>query len=101
MGYIFGWATRRSEPSSTDFAAILGIILGGTALNVINQIDCPEKLPLYLIGIAVGYVLYLVVLKSAFEAVRHHVERHGLQRMPLFPWTLSRPCCERCHRCEP
>jgi hypothetical protein len=92
IGYIFAWSTRRNEPNGSDVAGLLGIILGGTLLQIIDRLHCENGLALYLIGLAIGYVVYIALLKFNFPAVKHAYEAHGVQPSPLFPWIVRGTC---------
>lgn len=103
LGYVFAYSTRQQQPNANEIAALLGTVLGGAALSLIQQFKaCPEALPLYVIGAAIGYVLYTIFLKRSWTAVQHLISAHGLQRPPLLPWLAKDPChsCESC-RVEP
>lgn len=95
IGYIFAWSTRRNEPNGSDVAGLLGTILGGTILQMVDKLHCDEGLPLYLIGLAVGYVLYIFLLKMNWPNVKHAYESHGVTPSPLFPWTMRGACNDR------
>lgn len=96
LGYVFAWSTRRPEPNGTEVASLVSTVLGGTVLQLLNQIDCQDRLAIYIIGVAVGYALYLIVLQRSWTRVDHFIQHHGMRRAPLAPWTLWRnqdPCC--------
>lgn len=95
IGYIFAWSTRRNEPNGSDVAGLLGTILGGTILQMVDKLHCEDGLPLYLIGLAVGYVLYIFLLKMSWPAVKHAYETHGVAPSPLFPFLVPRGCNDR------
>jgi hypothetical protein len=92
MGYIFAWTTRRNEPSGTDVAGLLATIFSGTLIQMVDRLECADRLPLYLIGVAVGYAIYLLLLKLSWPAVRHSYEVHGEKPSPLFPFLVKGPC---------
>jgi xanthosine utilization system XapX-like protein len=94
IGYVFAWSTRRNEPNGTDVAGLLGIILGGTLLQVVDKIHCENALPLYLIGMAVGYVIYIILLKVNWPAVKHSYDIHGQNPSPFFPFLVRGTCHE-------
>lgn len=99
LGYVFAWSSKASDPkpSGNEIAGLLGTVLGGAALQLLNQIDCPERLPIYIIGVALGYLLYLVLLNFKWPLVQHLVDQHGLRQSPLLPWRAKDPCCN-CHQ---
>lgn len=100
LGWVFAWSTRRPEPTGQEVAALVSTVLGGAILQLLNQIDCPERLPIYIIGVAVGYALYLIVLRRNFARINHFMQNHGTSRAPLLPWTIWRqkdPCCNHCN----
>jgi hypothetical protein len=64
MGYIFAWSTWRNEPNGSDVAGSLGTVLGGAVLQFLERLGpCEEKMALYIIGLVVGYIVYLIILK--------------------------------------
>lgn len=92
IGYIFAWSTRRNEPNGTDIAGLLGTILGGTLLQIIDRLKCENGLALYLIGLAAGYVIYLILLKINWPSVKHSYEAHGDKPSPFFPFLVRGSC---------
>lgn len=97
MGYIFAWSTRRNEPNGTDIAGVLGTVLGGTILQFLDRLGgCEEKFALYLIGLVIGYVIYLVLLKSNYPRVRAAYEAKTMEPSPFFPWLVRGACQCNC-----
>ena len=94
LGYMFAYSARQQQPSGNEIAALFATVLGGSALTLINQFQqCAEALPLYVIGVAIGYVLYVFVLKRYWPLVQHLQEQHSLGKPPLAPWLAKDPCC--------
>jgi hypothetical protein len=94
LGYAFAYSARQQQPNANEVAALLGTVLGGSALSLVSKFDqCADAFPLYVIGVAVGYLLYLLALKGNWTLVQHLFLKHGLQRSPLIPWRASDPCC--------
>jgi hypothetical protein len=94
LGYMFAYSARQQQPSGNEIAALFATVLGGSALTLINQFQqCADALPLYVIGVAIGYVLYVFVLKRNWALVQHLQEHHSLEKPPLAPWLAKDPCC--------
>jgi len=93
MGYVLAWSTRRNEPNGTDVAGLLGTVLGFTIIEFLTRLKCDEGFALYLIGLVVGYVLYLILLKFNWPKVKAGYDRGVLKPAPFFPWIV--PC--ECH----
>jgi hypothetical protein len=96
MGYLFAWSSRQVQPTGNEVAALVSTVLGGTVLSVLNQIDCAARLPIYMIGVAAGYALYIFLLSRNWARVQHFIVNHGLQHTPFIPssiWRMADPCC--------
>lgn len=94
MGYIFAWSTRRNEPNGSDVAGLLGTVLGGTILQFLDRLGpCEEKMALYIIGLVVGYVIYLILLKLNYPRVAKAYELKTISPSPLFPWLVRDKAC--------
>ncbi len=95
-GYLFAYSSRQDKPNGNELAALFGTVLGGTALNLIDKFkECPGALPLYVIGVAVGYVVYVGLLQIKWPLVEHLRAKHGFTRLPLFPRNAIDPCYAR------
>lgn len=97
IGYVFAWSTRRNEPNAMDVAGLLATIVGGSIITMLSDLQCPERTALYLIGLVIGYVVYLIVLKYNYREIDAAYRRGDLQPSPLFPWRVkqlveSAPC---------
>lgn len=88
MGYVFAWSTRRNEPNGSDVAGLLGTVLGGTVLQFLDRLHCEEKMALYIIGLVVGYIVYLLILKLNYRNVSRAYEMKAISPSPLFPWLV-------------
>lgn len=98
LGYLFAYSGRQQQPNANEIAGLLGTVLGGGALSLIEQFkQCGDALALYVIGVAVGYALYVFVLQRNWSLVEHLQSAHGLKRAPLLPWLASDPCCPKGH----
>lgn len=92
-GYLFAYSSRQEKPTGTELAGLFGTVLGGTALTLINKFsECAEALPLYVVGIAVGYLLYILLLRMNWPVVEHLKTVHGADHVPLLPRRSSDPC---------
>jgi hypothetical protein len=90
MGYTFAWSSRKTTPNGNEVASLLATVLGGTVLTILDQIDCPERLPIYIIGAAAGYLIYVLLLAR-------NLNSNGLilkqdQQPPYFFWHELRHC---------
>lgn len=82
IGYLAHFVARRNPtPSIGDLGAIVGVILGGAVFKIITG---PEQTSWYLIGLGVGFFLYLVALLAGGEKVRQLTEER--QPLPLLPF---------------
>jgi lysozyme len=88
MGYVFAWSTRRNEPNAIDVAGLIATIAGGTVVSSLSELNCPERLSLYLIGMVVGYLVYLIVLKLNYREIEAAYKRGELAPSPFFPWLV-------------
>lgn len=97
-GYMFAYSARAEKPSGNEIAALFGTVLGGGTLALFDRFqDCHDALPLYVICVAVGYVLYVFVLHRNWALIEHLRERHMLAHPPLAPWMVADPCCKDFH----
>lgn len=105
-GYLFAYSSRQEKPTGTELAALFGTVLGGTALTLIDKFkECAAALPVYVIGVTIGYLAYILLLRMNWAVVEHLKARHGYTQAPLFPRTAADPCsrnfsnsCDcRCH----
>lgn len=92
LGYSFNWAIRKGQPGAYDVASLVSVILGGTTIDVLGRIHCPEALSYYLIGLAVGFVAYLILLSRNWPTVMWLMQHGVLQSPPLFPRHKCTPC---------
>lgn len=88
LGYLFGWTTRNQQPSATEFTTLFSTILGGTVLTLLGQLQCPYVLPVYIIGVVAGYVIYLVLLHFHWNTILVGMNRGTISRPPLLPWNV-------------
>jgi hypothetical protein len=94
LGYAFAYSARQQQPNGNEVAALFGTVLGGTALSLLKQFDqCADALPLYVIGVAAGYLGYVFLLKQNWTLVQHLFNQHGLTHTPLLPSLAKDPCC--------
>jgi ABC-type uncharacterized transport system permease subunit len=82
IGYLAHFVARRNPtPKIGDLGTIIGVILGGAVFKVITG---PEQTSWYLIGLGLGFFLYLVALFAGGEKVKQlSAER---QPLPLLPF---------------
>lgn len=92
-GYLFAYSSRQEQPSGNELAALFGTVLGGAGLQLITKFaDCADAFPLYVIGVTVGYLLYVVILQIKWPLVAHLKAMHGLTHVPLVPRNGLDPC---------
>jgi len=88
LGYFFGYTTRNQQPSTTEFTTLFSTVLGGTVLTLLGQFQCADVLPVYVIGVAVGYVIYIGLVALHWNAIAGSMEEGSLSRVPLFPSSI-------------
>lgn len=94
-GYIFAYSARSEKPNGNEIAALFGMVLGGSTLTLLDKfVDCHDALPLYVIGVAVGYVMYVFVLRRNWALIEHLRTHHMLEHPPIAPWAVADPCCK-------
>ncbi len=95
LGYILSWSTRRQEPSAIDAAALIGTAFGGTILTVVDKLNCPQALPIYIIGLGIGFSLYLIALRYHWTKVLQLINEGKLKNPPVFPWLRKCHCNDK------
>ncbi|MGH9554124.1 MAG: hypothetical protein ACRD3W_32400 [Terriglobales bacterium] len=92
MGYVFAYASRTTAPNGNEVASLLGTVLGGTATSFLANLHCDQALPIYVIGVAVGYLVYVFLLAQNWTKLQIVPALSTAQRPPLFFWHELRKC---------
>jgi hypothetical protein len=95
-GYLFAYSSRKEQPNGGELAALFGTVLGGASLQLLDKFSqCAEAFPLYVIGVTVGYLVYVVILQIKWPLVQHLKANHALTHVPLLPRNSLDPCSRR------
>ncbi|MCA9802044.1 MAG: hypothetical protein KC777_08665 [Cyanobacteria bacterium HKST-UBA02] len=84
LGYVFSWSVRTQKPSMTELSSLIATILGGSAISTITRLNCPESLTYYILGVAAGFFIYL--LMAIFNWNYFPRNAIGQTVPPLFPF---------------
>lgn len=85
MGYFFGWSVKEVQPNANEVSILLSTVLGGTVLSLLNLFNTAAALPIYIIGVAVGLVIYFVLLKFNWPSVSSAMATGSISRPPVLP----------------
>lgn len=81
VGYLLHYLVRRdARPGIKDLSGIIGAIIGGVVLRVLES---PEETSWYLIGLGIGFFLYWAALLAGREKVKGI---RDVGTLPLFPF---------------
>ncbi|MGH9553290.1 MAG: hypothetical protein ACRD3W_28170 [Terriglobales bacterium] len=92
MGYVFAYSSRNAQPNGSEVASLLGTVLGGTATSFLANLHCDQALPIYIIGVAAGYLVYVFLLAQNWAKVQINMNMAGTKRPPLFFWHELKHC---------
>ena len=94
LGYLFSWSLRKSEPQDTEVATLVSTVFSGTIMETIGKLQCKEALPIFMIGVVAGFVIYLIALRMKWAVIKQALQDRRISSPPLFPWLG----CPRQHR---
>ncbi|MBZ0188027.1 MAG: hypothetical protein K8F91_17400 [Candidatus Obscuribacterales bacterium] len=90
FGYIFSWSVRSTKPSIAEIGSLIATLLGGTVASTIGQLQCDNSLTFYLLGLAAGFFLYILMVIFNWN----HLPKNacGGTTPPLFPFHHISSC---------
>jgi len=84
IGYAAHWLLRRiREPKPDDLVAIVGLFFGAAVFRALTG---PDQIWWYMIGVFVGFFLYLIALWFGQETLQAIGAEETRQPLPLFPF---------------
>ena len=93
LGYVFAHSSRQQQPNGNEIAALFGTVLGGGALNMIEQFrECHNAFALYVLGVVIGYIIFVFILKRNWVAVERFMVENSTKQVPFFPWRIKHVC---------
>jgi hypothetical protein len=83
LGYLMHYLVRRDEkPGVADLGIIVGVLLAGTAINIVTPANSPpNQVYWYLIGLGIGFFLYWLALMFGREKGEVIVRTMGVREM--------------------
>lgn len=86
LGYVFSWSLRKPEPQDTEIATLVSTVFSGVIMQMLGKLECKEALPIYMIGVTVGFAIYLIAFRKKWPAIKQALADRRLNNPPLFPW---------------
>ena len=86
LGYVFSWSLRKSEPQDTEVATLISTVFGGVIMETLGKLECKASLPIFMIGVTVGFVIYLIALRMKWPTIKQALADRRIANPPLFPW---------------
>jgi len=86
LGYVFSWSLRKQEPQDTEVATLTSTVFSGVIMETIGKLECKEALPIYIIGVAAGFVIYLIAFRMKWPQIKQALADRQMVNPPLFPW---------------
>ena len=86
LGYVFSWSLRKPEPQDTEVATLVSTVFSGVIMEMVGKLECKEALPIYMIGVTVGFVIYLIAFRKKWALIKQAQADRRMVNPPLFPW---------------
>ncbi len=89
LGYVFHWAIRRDpKPDAAELAALVAILVAGVVITFIKDqfLQCPAAFAWYVIGLFVGFVIFLLFFFMKWETFSQQLKKEGQMKVPFFPF---------------
>lgn len=91
LGYVFSWSVRSTKPGIGEIGSLVAILFGGTVTPSLPIVQCQNAMTFYLLGLAVGFFIYILMVRFNWEHFPKNV-CGGAIRLPLLPFHHSRHC---------